>query len=199
MKIPIRGTHRVETAQRITAPDFRKNPETKRREPLICWADESSNHRRDLCTAELFKASAGENEVGEKPDGLDRLVNHMFVIHFDASDLAIGMDVIPTRQYGGRVVPEKQRGVDTLKLQYSEDGSGIVRVIQHPVNTRPEVIRRVIQGLDAMAGKHLKIGATPVPGNAAKIVSLNDGVVELKLSKRARRESVHANILEEQE
>lgn len=197
MKLPIRNTHTTELAIGITAPEFRKDPVTGKKIPLLCWADERSNHRRNECGRELFRAAAGNNEVGERPDGMDRLANHQFVVHLDAEDRAIGLDVIPARQYGGRMVPAQLVGVTTLKLQYAEDGSGVVRVITRPVNTKPEVIRKIIAALDAMKGKTLKIGLQPIENNAAKIVSLNDGVVEIKLSARASREAVHSDILDD--
>lgn len=196
MKLPIRNTHRTELGYRITAPEFKIDPQTRKKIPLLCWADDSSNHRRFECTRELFLAAAGANEVGERPDGMDRLTSHVFVVHLDAKDKAIGLDVIPARQYGGRMVPSQLVGVETLKLQFAEDGSGVVRVLQRPVNTKPEVIQQVIAGLEAVGGKPLKVGMQPVAGNAAKIVSLNDGVVEVKLSARASRESVHASVLD---
>lgn len=196
MRLPIRNTHKTAIGIRITAPEFRKDPTSGKKIPLLCWGDESSNHCRNPCSRELFRAAAGANEEGERPDGMDRLTNHMFVIHLDKEDNAVGLDVIPARQYGGRVVPTPMVGVSTLKLQFAEDGSGVVRVLQRPVNTKPEVIRQVIEGLDALQGKVLKIGMQPVEGNAAKIVALNDGVVELKLSSRRNSESVHADILD---
>lgn len=204
MKLPVRNTHSVRLSVRITAPEFRKDTETGVRLPLLSWADDSSNHHRSLCTKELFLAAAGNNEVGEFPDGMDRIKYHNFYIHFDKEGFekdkegfAIGIDVVPSRQFGGKVVPASQVGVTTLKLQWATDGSGVVRVLQHPVNTRPELIRKVIASLDAMGGKSLKVGMMPMVGNAAKIVSLNDGVVEIKLSARASRESVHGSMLDE--
>ncbi len=197
MKLPIRKTHKVELGVRITVPEFRKDPVTGKKIPLLCWGDESSNHRRNECNRALFKAAAGANEVGERPDGMDRLTNHHFYVHLDENDRAVGLDVIPARQYGGRVVPTHLVGVDTLKLQYSEDDSGVVRVLSRPVNTKPALIRKVIAALDALGGKPLKIGMQPVTGNAAKIVSLNDGVVEIKLSTRPKREAVHDDMLDE--
>lgn len=199
MKLPIRNTHRTEIGVRITAPEFKKDLKTPGKKiPLLCWGDESANHRRNECNRALFKAAAGSNEVGERPDGMDRLTNHQFIIHLDADDNAVGLDVIPSRQYGGKVVPTQLVGVDTLKLKFEEDGSGVVRVLQRPVNTKPELIRKVISGLEAQNGKALKIGLQPVKGNAAKIVSLNDGVVEVRLSARASRESVHVDILDDE-
>ncbi len=199
MKLPVRRTHQTAIGVRITAPEFKIDPVTKKKIPLLCWGDESSNHRRNPCNRELFRAAAGRNEVGERPDGMDRLVNHQFTIHLDEDGNAIGVDVIPARQYGGRVVPTNLVGVETLKLQYAEDGSGVVRVLQRPVNTKPATIRKIIAGLDALQGKPLKIGLNPVAGNAARIVSLNDGVVEIKLSARASREAVHDPILDDEE
>lgn len=197
MKLPIRNTHTTEVAIGITAPEFRKDPVTGKKIPLLCWADERSNHRRNDCGRELFKAAAGNNEVGERPDGMDRLTNHQFIVHLDENQFAVGLDVIPSRQYGGRVVPATLVGVTTLKLQYAEDGSNVVRVLTRPVNTKPEVIRRIIEALDALKGKPLKIGMQPIENNAAKIVSLNDGVVEVKLSARRTSEAVHKDILED--
>lgn len=197
MKLPVRDTHSTSLAIRITAPEYRVEPGTKRKLPLLCWADDSANQRRSLCSRALFLAAAGDNAVGEKPDGLDRLSQHHFYVHFDASEKAIGLDVIPARQFGSKIVPASQEGVTTLKLQWAADGSGIVRVIQSPVNTKPELVRQVITALDALEGRTLKIGLYPIPGNAAKILSLNDGVVEIRLSTRASRESVHAQMLED--
>jgi hypothetical protein len=197
MKLPIRKTHTTTIGVRITAPEFKKDPSSGKKIPLLCWGDESANHRRTECSRELFRAAAGQNEVGERPDGMDRLTNHQFVIHLDESGRAVGLDVIPARQYGGRVVPTDMVGVTTLKLLFQEDGSGVVRVLQRPVNTKPEDIRRVIESLDALRGKTLKIGMQPIEGNAAKIVSLNDGVVEIKLSARRSSEAVHKDILAE--
>ena len=195
MRLPIRNTHTTVIGVRITAPEFKKDPTSGKKIPLLCWGDESANHRRNECGRELFRASAGANEVGERPDGMDRLTNHHFVIHLDEQERAVGIDVIPARQYGGRVVPTTLVGVTTLKLQYAEDSSGVVRVLQRPVNTKPEDIRRIIAGLDALQGKPLKIGMRPLEGNAAKIVSLNDGVVELKMSVRRNSEAVHDDML----
>jgi hypothetical protein len=197
MKLPVRNTHTTDVAVGITAPEFRIDPTTNKKIPLLCWADERSNHRRNACGRALFRAVSGNNEVGERPDGMDRLTNHQFIIHLDESATAVGVDVIPSRQYGGRMVPTDLIGVTTLKLQYAEDGSGVVRVLTRPVNTKPEVIRNIIRALDALQGKPLKIGMQPVANNAAKIVSLNDGVVEIKLSARRNRESVHADMLDD--
>ena len=201
MKLPVRDTQETQLSIRITAPEYKIDPATKKKVPLLCWADDSSNHHRSGCTRELFLYAAGNNEVGEKPEGLDRLSSHHFYIHFDGpvddpTSKAIGMDEIPSRQFGSRIVPQSQVGVTTLKLRYETDGSGVVRILERPVNTKPEVIRRLIVALDALGGKSLKIGMTPVPGNAARIVSLNDGVVEVRLSARASRESVHSNLLD---
>lgn len=197
MKLPIRNTHTTAIAVGITAPEFRKDPTSNKKIPLLCWADERSNHRRNECGRELFRAAAGNNEVGERPDGLDRLTNHQFIVHLDANERAVGLDVIPSRQYGGRMVPTQLVGVTTLKLQWEADGSGVVRVLSRPVNTKPELIRKVIAALDALKGKPLKIGMQPIENNAAKIVSLNDGVVEIKLSARRTTEAVHTDILDD--
>lgn len=197
MKLPIRNTHTTDIAVGITAPEFRKDPTTGKKIPLLCWADERSNHRRNDCGRELFRAAAGNNEVGERPDGMDRLTNHQFIVHLDEDNVAVGLDVIPSRQYGGRMVPTQLVGVTTLKLQYAEDGSGVVRVLTRPVNTKPEVIRKIIEALDALKGKSLKIGMQPIANNAAKIVSLNDGVVEIKMSARRSSEAVHKDILDD--
>ncbi len=191
MKLPVRDIHTTHLAIRITAPEFRK--EGTQRIPLLSWADDSSNHHRTDCTRKLFLAAAGDNEVGEKPDGMDRLMNHHFYVHMNAEGVAIGLDVIPSRTYGSRVVPASQVGVDTLKLQYAQDGSGVVRILQRPVNTKHPVIRRLIAALDAYNGKAIKVGDNPIKGNAARIVSISDGVVEVKLSSRARREAVHSS------
>lgn len=193
MKLPVRHTARTETAIRITSPEFLTDPDDKKKRiPLLCWADEQSNPRRDVCTRELFMAYAGTNEVGERPDGMDRLRDHKFTVHFDDSGKAIGLDVLPARQYGGKMVPTTLVGVRTLKLQYANDGSGVVRVLIRPVNTKVETIAAIIEGLDAANGKSISVGFQPVEGNAAKVVSVADGVVEVKLSSRTAGAQVHA-------
>lgn len=192
MKIPLRKTSRTELSIRLANPEWRSDPDRPSgKVPLIHWLDMQSNPRRDVCSRELFKVYAGLNEIGERPDGLDRLRDHQFVLHFDASDKVIGLDVIPIRQYGGKMVPTHQVGVKTLTLRYDEGGSGVVRVLTRPFNTKPEVVRAIIEGLDSRAGKSISVGLQPVENNAAKVVSVRDGIIEIKLSARASRDSVH--------
>jgi hypothetical protein len=191
MRLPVRETSKTYAAVRIATPEFKIDPVTKRKTPLLCWVDESNSLRRTDCGKQLFLAAAGRNEIGERPDGMDRLSFHNFYVHVDENERAVGLDVIPSRMYGSKLVPTHLIGVRTLKLRFEEDGSGVVRVVSRPVNTPAEDIVKVIRGLESLKGKPVKVNFNPIAGNAARVVSVSDGVVEVRLSKKDSRASVH--------
>lgn len=179
MKLHIRNTAKRDIGNRITAPEFRK--EGSKRIPLLSYGDESANHQRVDCTKEIFKAIAGNNEVGEIPDGMDRLHDTKFVIHTDAAGIAIGLDVIPARLYRSKVIPKSQDGVKTLKLDWGDDG--IVRLIQRPYNLKAELVMKLIEEMDGFAAtkKVLKKNQTFLR-NRAKVVDISDGEIEIKIT-----------------
>lgn len=192
MKITKRKIASSEVAIRISPPQFMISG--GKRIPIISWGDRNANPRRNPCAKELFRVVAGNNEVGERPDGLDRLSNHTFVLHFDGDSTCIGIDIIPSRMYGSKVVPSSLIGVSTLKLSFADDGSGVVRVLQRPVNTKPDLIMAIIRGLENADPKDLKVGFRPLEKNSATVIGLGDGTVELRLSKQAAKAPVHDDL-----
>jgi hypothetical protein len=197
MKLHVRNTVKRDIGNRITAPEFRK--EGSKRIPLLGYGDEAANHQRVDCTKEIFRAAAGNNEVGEVPDGMDRLRDTKFVIHMDANGLAIGLDVIPARLYRSRVVPASQVDVKTLKLSWGDDG--VVRLLQRPYNLKAEQVMRLIEDMDAFAAtrKVLKKGQTFL-GNKARVLEIVNGEIEIRLtSARGGGQPVYSEASEAEE
>jgi hypothetical protein len=185
MKIKKRNTHKRVTSSRITSPETRKNPETGEPDLLLSYADARFNHCHNLTTKDIFLYAAGNNDEGDLPDGLDRLQHHKFVIHLDAKDVAIGLDVIPARIYRSGVIPASQKDVDTVKLVWLLNGA-VCRVIQRPAGVSATQLINLVAEFDKMALAGTVISETTKIGEHGKVVSAGNGMVEVKLRSAKR-------------
>lgn len=197
MKIKKRNTHRRVTSSRITSPETRKNAETGEPDLLLSYADERFNHCHNVTTKGIFLYAAGNNDEGDLPDGLDRLSNHKFVIHLDANDVAIGLDVIPSRVYRSGVIPASQKDVDTVKVVWLIDGA-VCRVIQRPAGVSATQLIALIAEFDKLATAGSVISETTNIGGLGKVVSAGSGLVEVKLrsNKRSGRAPIYDTSVE---
>jgi hypothetical protein len=185
MKIKKRNTHRRVTSSRITSPETRKNQATGEPELLLSYADERFNHCHNLTTPEIFLYAAGNNDEGDLPDGLDRLSHHKFIIHLDENDVAIGLDVIPSRVYRAGVIPASQQDVDTVKLIWLLGGA-VCRVTQRPAGTTSTELIALVTALDKLAQAGTVITETTQIPNMGKVVSASGGLLEVKLKNKKR-------------
>jgi hypothetical protein len=181
MKLKKRNTHKRVISSRITAPETRLNEETGKREPLLSYGDERNNHCHNLTTKELFLFAAGENAEGELPDGLDRLMDHKFVVHLDKNDKAIGLDVLPNRVYRSKVIPKSQEGVDTVKMVWNLNGA-VCTVIQRPAGVNAARLMRLVAALDKLATKGVDINETTKFPGIGKVVGVSGDVLEVRLT-----------------
>ncbi len=182
MKIAPRKTKTRLQSRRITSPEFRVNQETGKKELLLSFADERSNHQHKVTNKDLFLYAAGTNEEGELPDGLDRLTDHRFVVHVDENDKAIGLDIIPARLYRSKVIPVSQVDIKTVKIQWELNGA-VCRVIQRPAGVRPDVLASVILELDKLATAGKEIQPRTKLGNIARISAIeSEDTIEIKMN-----------------
>jgi len=178
MKVQKRNTSRRILTRKICSPEFKR--EGDKVKFLLSYVDDQA-YRRSLSTSkDLFAYAAGQNEEGQLPDGLDRLYDHQFVIHVDDSDKAIGIDVIPARNYRG-VIPVKNADVQTVRLEYLLGGA--VCIVAHkPYRAKASVISNLIEAIDKIiaSGKALTL-TTKLPG-IGRVQSVEADAVEIKLS-----------------
>ena len=186
MKVNPRDTAQRVIAKRITAPETRLDTDTGKKIAMLSYIDAGSYQKHIPTTKDLFLYGAGTNEEGEVPDGLDRLMNHRFIIHQNKSGKAIGIDVIPNRLYRSGVTPTSQEGVKTLTIRY-DLGGAVARVVQWPFNTRFEQSAAVIQELDKLISAGKAITASMRLGNVGRVVNVTDNSVEVRLSAGRRR------------
>ncbi len=182
MKVLKRNTKRRVLTRRICSPEFKR--EGDRIRFLLSYVDDQAYRRTLQTSKELFAFAAGDNEEGQLPDGLDRLYDHQFVIHVDDADKAIGLDIIPARNWRG-VVPVKGADIDTVRLEYQLGGA--VCVVTHkPYKVRPAVIIKLLETMDKMiaAGKAITL-TTKLPG-IGKVQVVEGDAVEIKLSAGGR-------------
>ena len=185
MKVTKRNTARRVVTGRITSPETRMNPETGKKELLLSYADAQHNHQHLPTTRDLFLFSAGSNEEGELPDGLDRLSHHKFVIHVSDNGVAIGLDVIPARVYRSKVVPNSQLGVETVKLTWMLDGA-VCRVTQRPPGIQASRMIDLIRKCDDLIAQGKAITTTTKLGEVGRVVSISGDAVEIKLRAEKR-------------
>ena len=185
MKIKKRNTHKRVTSSRITSPETRKNTKTGEPDLLLSYVDARFNHCNHVTTKDLFLYSAGNNDEGDLPDGLDRLQHHKFVIHLDSNDVAIGLDVIPSRIYRSGVIPASQKDIETVKLTWLLGGA-VCRVIQRPAGVSATQLIGLIAELDKLATAGSVITETTTLGNHGKVVTAGNGVIEVKLRSAKR-------------
>lgn len=181
MKLTKRKTSKRVIATRIGSPETRINPETQKRELLLAYVDEQSYLRHVVTNKDLFLYAAGSNEEGDIPDGLDRLMFHRFVVHLNDKDEAIGLDIIPARVYRSGVVPESQRGVDTVSLTW-ELGGAVCRVIKRPAGTKADTLEALVRQLDKMADSNTPINTNTKIGTLGKVARIDGDIIEVKLS-----------------
>lgn len=180
MKLKKRNTAARVLSSRITSPETRINPDTQQRELMLSYADSRFNHCHNVTTKELFLFSAGTNEEGELPDGLDRLQHHKFVIHLDKLDRAIGLDIIPSRVYRSGVIPSSQKDVETVKLSWSLNGA-VCRVTQRPAGVTATQLVALVAQFDKLADAGTPITETTRLGDVGRVISVSGDVVEVKL------------------
>ena len=181
MKLKPRKTHRRIVTGRITSPESRKNAETGKRELLLSYVDDRSNHQHLVTTKDIFLYAAGDNEEGQLPDGLDRLMNHKFVLHLDTNEAVVGLDVIPARTYRSKVIPVSQIGVTTVRFEWMLDGA-VCRVTSRPPSTSWEKLIAVIKELDALIAKGTAITASTKLGSLGRVTSVDGDAIEFKMS-----------------
>lgn len=182
MKITPRKTTLRVASRRITSPEYRQNATTGKKDLLLSFADERSNHQHRVTNRALFLYAAGTNEEGELPDGLDRLTDHRFIVHVDEKEEAIGIDIIPARLYRSKVVPMSQVDIKTVKLRWELNGA-VCRVIQRPSNVKPDVLAAIILELDKMATAGKEIQARTKIGNIARVSAIEgEDTIEIKLN-----------------
>ena len=184
MKLQKRNTARRILTKRICSPEFKR--EGDKINFLLSYVDDQSFCRSLTTSKELFAYAAGENEEGQLPDGLDRLYDHQFVIHVDAAEKAIGLDIIPAKLFRG-VVPVKGADLTTVRVEYLLGGS--VAVVAHkPYKTRSSVIVELLTELDKLitSGKAITL-TTKLPG-IGKIQTIEADAIEIKLTN-GRKES----------
>ncbi len=185
MKIKKRNTHKRVTSSRITSPETRKNAKTGEPDLLLSYVDARFNHCNNVTTKELFLYSAGNNDEGDLPDGLDRLQHHKFIIHLDENDVAIGLDIIPSRIYRSGVIPASQKDVETVKLVWMINGA-VCRVVQRPAGVSAAQLIGLIAELDKMALAGTVISETTTLGTHGKVVAAGNGMIEVKLRSAKR-------------
>jgi hypothetical protein len=180
MKLKHRPTAKRVSAASITAPESRPNPKTGKPDLLLSFIDTTGNQRHYITTKEIFLFSAGRNEPGEVPDGLDRLSHHKFTVHLDENDRAIGLDILPNRVYRSQVIPASQRDVNTVRLEWLLGGD-VVRCTQRPAGVTGDNLAALVAAFDSMA----KDGQEPVVsgkvGDLGTIISISGDTVEVRL------------------
>lgn len=173
-------------ARRITAPETRRDEKTGKRIALLSFIDSGSYQQHVNTTKDVFLYAAGQNLPGEPVDGLDRLINHQFVVHMDKHDKAIGLDVLPSRLYRSGVVPTSMLGVNTLIVRY-DVGGAVATIVQRPFNVRAEHSAAVIEEIDKLIRDDKEITASMRLGNLGRVVNVTDNSVEVRLNKARSR------------
>lgn len=184
MKLKHRNTAKRVTSPRITSPESRVNPQTKKVELLLSYVDENADHQHAVTTKDLFLYAAGSNEEGELPDGLDRLPYHKFVIHMDAAGRAIGLDVLPNRVYRSQVIPASQRDVTTVRFEWLLGGD-VVRCTQRPAGVAGNTLAELVRAFDEMAERGEEVAINSKVGKLGRVVSISGDTVEVKLAAGA--------------
>ena len=184
MKVKPRATHTRTVVKRITAPETRPDPITGKRIAMLSFIDGGSYQQHCPTTKDLFLYAAGSSEVGEVPDGLDRLLHHQFIVHKNEKGKAVGLDIVPSRLYRSGVVPKSQEGVTTLVIQYDLDGA-VARVIQRPFNIRFDHSAAILRELDRLITAGKPIATSVRLGNLGRVVSTTENTVEVKLTNTA--------------
>lgn len=178
MKLLKRPTAKRILTKKICSPEYTREGEKVKF--LLSYVDEQDYRRTMSTSKDLFAFAAGENEEGQLPDGLDRLLDHQFVIHADENDKAIGLDIIPARLWRG-VVPVKGAEVSTVRLEYLL--GGMVCVVAHkPYKVRAADIIKLIAAIDKLiiTGKPVTL-TTKLPG-IGKVQVVESDAIEIKLS-----------------
>lgn len=178
MKVQKRNTSRRILTRKICSPEFKR--EGDKVKFLLSYVDDQA-YRRSLTTSkDLFAYAAGQNEEGQLPDGLDRLYDHQFVIHVDDSNKAIGIDIIPARNYRG-VTPVINADVQTVRLEYLLGGS--VCVVAHkPYKAKVSLITKLIETIDKLITDDKDITLTTKLPGLGRVQVVEADAVEIKLS-----------------
>lgn len=178
MKVQKRNTSRRILTRKICSPEFKR--EGDKVKFLLSYVDDQAYRRSFTTSKDLFAYAAGQNEEGQLPDGLDRLYDHQFVIHVDDSDKAIGIDVIPARNYRG-VVPVNNADVQTVRLEYLLGGS--VCVVAHkPYKVKASLITKLIETIDKLITDDKDITLTTKLPGLGRVQVVEADAIEIKLS-----------------
>lgn len=182
MKVQKRNTARRITTARIGSPEYsRENEKVKF---LLSYVDDQAFCRTLSTSKDIFAYAAGDNEEGQLPDGLDRKLDHQFVLHTDVDDKLIGIDIIPAKSWRG-VIPVKGADIQTVRLEYLLGGA-ICVVAHKPYKVRPSAIIELLAKMDQLisTGKAITL-TTKLPG-IGKFQSVEADAVEIKLSAGRR-------------
>lgn len=185
MKLTKRKTVKRISSQKMSAPSYRRNPETQAKEFHLAFVNTQFDPQSVGTSQELFLYAAGRNEEGELPDGLDRLMDHDYTIHLDEAGFAIGLDIVPSRVYRSGVIPKSQLGVDTVSLTWEVNGT-VCRVLKRPAGTTAATLKNLILQLDAMANSNTPINTNTKIGDLGRVERIDGDIVEIRLkSKRS--------------
>lgn len=179
MQLPKRNTVRIIETPKISSPQKRSLEGHKDKVPVLCYVDEGGGLDFVFVTNALHKKSSGENLIGRRAEGFDRLLNMLFRIHLDENDVAFGIDVLSIRRYGQNVIPSNKIGIENVEIKW-EPSVFMTEVVNSPYNFRHTNIVPLLDALDRKA-----LSSSP---------QLQTG--ELLLGGKVRVESVGSNVAE---
>lgn len=181
MKVKPRPTHTRVVAQRITAPEVRTREDGVKIALLSYIA--AAFQRHCPVTKEIFMYAAGSDAPGDLSTGLDRQLNHSYVIHKDENDKAVGLDIIPDRIYRSFAIPKSQDGVTTMIVRY-DLGGAVAVVTQRPFNTEFSHSAAVIKELDNIISAGKAVTVSMRVGKLGRVTAVTENSVEIKLNAR---------------
>ena len=178
---------------RITAPSFRyKDGNREDPIPVITAIDDRAFPQQWDTTPALFSAVAGENIVGEIPDGLDRRKFWQFAAYLKNRDgllpLLVGVDAMPSREYKKSLLPSASMDLTTMVVEWRP--SGLAEVVQRPPLVKLEtqaLILRTINDLYLNGKKKLEAGTRISTGKTdlGVVVSISDTTIEIRPKSKA--------------
>jgi hypothetical protein len=183
MKLTKRKTVKRISSQKMSAPSYRRNPETQEKEFHLAFVNTQFNPQSVGTSQDLFLYAAGRNEEGELPDGLDRLTDHDYTIHLDDAGNAIGLDIVPSRVYRSGVIPASQLNVTTVSVIWEVNGT-VCRVLKRPAGTTSATLKNLILQLDAMANSNTPINTNTKIGDLGRVERIDGDIVEIRLKSK---------------
>lgn len=180
MKLKKRNTARRVTAESITSPETDPG-ENGVRIPLLSYIDARGNQEKLRTSKDLFLFAAGDNSEGQLPEGLDRLRDHTYIIHVDADDKAIGLDIIPSRVYRAQVIPASQLNVKNVRVEWMLDGA-VCRVTSRPPGIKSDRLTALVNALNKLVSDGKKIDSSTRLEGIGRVVLVEGDAVEVKLN-----------------